>query len=154
MTSRIASIILLFTLFITSCSSSSSNAYPTYDPFAPVDATNVVPPIQNGQVAPSTNVPRGPTPTRAPISVTLPARGSSFGITTPTPDAPHPLPPPREFVDQYTVQAGDTLGSISQRYGISLEALLQANDLNEASVLLVGAVLNIPPVVADPNPEA
>ena len=89
-------------------------------------------------------------PTRVPLSVTLPARNAS--LASPTPDAPHPLPPPREFVDQYTVQAGDTLGRIAQRYGITLEALMQANGLNEASVLSIGLVLNIPPVVADPNP--
>ena len=131
---------------------SSSNAYPTYDPFAPVGATNVVPPIQDGVVLQATPIPRGPTPTLAPISVALPTKNSSIGLTTPTPDSPHPLPPPREYVDQYVVQAGDTLGLISQRYGLSLEALLQANGLNEFSVIAVGQVVNIPPVVTDPNP--
>jgi LasA protease len=55
-------------------------------------------------------------------------------------------------VDQYTVQAGDTLGSIARRYGITLEALMQANGMNESSILSIGIVLDIPPVVADPNP--
>ena len=142
---------IIFTLVISSCSPFSSDAYPTYDPFAPVDATNAVPDIQEGAVVNSTTAPRGPTPTRAPISVTLPARQSGIG-TSPTPDAPHPLPPPREFVDQYTVQAGDTLGSIARQYGISLDALMQANGMNESSILYVGIVLNIPPVVTDPNP--
>jgi murein DD-endopeptidase MepM/ murein hydrolase activator NlpD len=71
---------------------------------------------------------------------------------SPTPDAPHALPAPREFVDQYTVQPGDTLGSIAQGYGITLEALMEANGLNEASILSVGVVLNIPPITTDPNP--
>jgi murein DD-endopeptidase MepM/ murein hydrolase activator NlpD len=97
-------------------------------------------------------MPSGPTPTRAAISVTLAPRGSTFA--TPTPDLPHPLPPPRQLIDQYTIQPGDTLGSIAQSYGISLEALMQANGLNEASVLSVGAVLDIPPVVTDPTPGA
>jgi len=141
----------VFALLISACSSSSSNAYPTYDPFAPVDATNAVPDIQEGAVVNSTTAPRGPTPTRAPISVTLPARQSGID-TSPTPDSPHPLPPPREFVDQYTVQTGDTLGSVAQRYGITLDALMLANGMNESSVLYVGAVLDIPPVVTDPNP--
>ena len=152
MTSRIVACIIIVTLFISSCSSLSSDAYPTYDPFAPVDVTNVVPEIQAGEIVNTTTTPRGPTPTRAPISVVLPAGGSSFGLTTPTPDSPHPLPPPREFVDQYVVQSGDTLGIVSQRYGISLTALMEANGLNESSILSVGAVLNIPPVVTDPNP--
>ena len=149
---RITAYISLFTIFISSCFSPSSNAYPTYDPFAPVGATNAIPEIQAGEIVNSTTTPREPTPTRAPISVTLPARDSSIGLTTPTPDSPHPLPPPREFVDQYAVQPGDTLGIISQRYGISLNALLEANGLNESSILSVGLVLNIPPVVTDPNP--
>ena len=149
---RITTFVLLFAIFISSCSSSSSDAYPTYDPFAPVGATYAVPGVQDGSVVNSAPVSHdGPTPTRAPVSVPLPVRPSSIG-TTPTPDAPHQLPPPRDVVDQYTVQAGDTLGSISQRYGISLDALMQANDLNESSVLFVGVVLDIPPVVADPNP--
>ena len=148
---RITTYILLFTVLISSCSSLSSDAYPTYDPFAPVGATNAVPEIQEGVIVNSATVPRGPTPTRAPVSVTLPSRGSSIGIT-PTPDSPHPLPPPREYVDQYSVQSGDTLGSIARKYGITLDALMQANGLNESSVLLIGVVLNIPPVVTDPNP--
>ncbi|MBK9925729.1 MAG: LysM peptidoglycan-binding domain-containing protein [Anaerolineales bacterium] len=142
----------IFPVILSSCSSSSSNVYPTYDPFATVAATNAMPPPQEGVVIQSTGTPRGPAPTRASISVTLPPRNPNSSLVTPTADAPHPLPPPREFVDQYTVQAGDTLGSIAQRYGIGLAALLQANGLNETSVLSVGTVLNIPPVVTDPNP--
>ena len=152
MLTRIVTCIFLSTFFISSCSPSSSNAYPTYDPFAPVGATNPVSPIQEGEVVQTTTTPRGPVPTRAPFSVKLPERNSSLGLTTPTPDAPHPLPPPREYVDQYTVQSGDTLGGIAQKYGITLEALMQANGLNEASVLSIGMVLNIPPIVTDPNP--
>ncbi len=154
MSLRIITYALLFTLLVSSCSPSSSQAYPTYDPFAPVNGTSVAPaPIQPGVIVQAnTTTPRGPTPTRAPISVTIPQRNSNSGFGTPTPDAPHPLPPLREFVDQYTVQAGDTLGSISQGYGVSLAALMQANGLNEASILSVGEVLNIPPVNADPIP--
>ncbi|HEY5729151.1 MAG TPA: LysM peptidoglycan-binding domain-containing protein [Anaerolineales bacterium] len=143
---------LILVLVTTSCAPSQSDAFPTYDPFAPVGATNSVPAIQEGAVINLTTTPRGPAPTRAPISVTLQPPNSSIGLTTPTPDSLHPLPPPREFVDQYVVQPGDALGSIAQRYGITLEALMQANGLNEASILSIGVVLNIPPVVTDPNP--
>ena len=142
---------LLSSFLFASCSSSSANPYPPYDPFAPVNGTVIAPPpIQTGEIIVSTNTPTGPTPTRAPLSVTLPPRNLTFA--TPTPDLPHPLPPPREYVDQYTVQPGDTLGSIAQAYGITLEALMQANGLNEFSILSVGVILNIPPVTTDPNP--
>ncbi len=45
----------------------------------------------------------------------------------------------------YTVQAGDTLYSIAQRYGTTVEALLDANtDILDASVIRVGQVINVP----------
>ncbi len=94
----------------------------------------------------------GPTPTRAPISANVPAHNLNSAQTTPTADAPHALPTQRDFLDQYTVEFGDTLGNIAQKYGITLEALMQANGLNELSILSVGTVLKIPPIEADPNP--
>ncbi|HXF84227.1 MAG TPA: LysM peptidoglycan-binding domain-containing M23 family metallopeptidase [Anaerolineales bacterium] len=149
----LSSLLLIFALFLVSCSSSSSQAYPTYNPFVPVNGSGITPtPLQGGGSVMAATTHAGPTPTRAPISVTVPPRNSNAGFTTPTPDPPHPLPPIREYVDQYVVQAGDTLGDIAQRYGVSLEALMQANGLNESSILSVGVVLNIPPINADPNP--
>jgi len=144
--------VLLSSLFLAACSPTSLTPYPTYDPFAPVNGTAVIlpPPVQNGVVIVTTKTPTGPTPTRAQISVVLQPHKST--LFTPTPDAPHPLPPPREVVDQYTIQSGDTLFSIAQRYGITLDALMQANGLNEASIISAGAVLNIPPATTDPNP--
>ena len=145
---------LLITLFVSSCSRSApASPYPTYDPFAPINgAGSDVAPAPAGNVMQPLRTPLGPTPTRAPITVNLPVRSSDSSSTTPTPDPPHALPTQRDFLDQYTVQSGDTLGSIAQGYGISLEALMQANGLDESSVLMVGTVLNIPPVEVDPNP--
>lgn len=140
-------VLFLLALLIVSCASGSATPVPAYDPFVPLGASPAAAPSGG-----HTHIPGEATPTRAPLSVTLPPRNPSLAFTTPTPDAPHPLPPPRTYVDQYTVQAGDTLGDIAQRYGVSLEALLQENGLNEASILPVGMVLNIPPVNADVVP--
>ena len=153
-TSQYVSLFTVFFFLLSSCTRTTSGAvYPTYDPFAPVNGTNIAPsPIQPGVAVVDTNTPRGPTPTRAPISVMMAQRSANMIFVTPTPDSPHPLPSPRQDMYTHTVQAGDTLGSISQSYGISLEALMQANGLNEASFLYIGQVLNIPPVETDPNP--
>ena len=43
-------------------------------------------------------------------------------------DWPHPILPPQYIcTDLYTVQAGDTLYSISQRYNVPVAILMQAN---------------------------
>jgi LysM repeat protein len=45
---------------------------------------------------------------------------------------------------QYTVQAGDTPSAIAQRFGITVEALLEANEIRDTGSLQVGQVLEIP----------
>jgi LysM repeat protein len=45
---------------------------------------------------------------------------------------------------QHVVQAGDTLGTIAQQYGVSIEALMQANGLEDANLLSVRQALTIP----------
>jgi LasA protease len=149
---RLTASFLLITFFASACSTSSpSNSYPTYDPFAPVNGSgSQVAPVEINEFVRATKI-AGPTPTRASISVNVSPRNANSAQTTPTPDLPHALPTQRDVLDQYTVQAGDTLGNIAQRYGITLEALMQANGLNESSILMVGTVLDIPPVEADPN---
>jgi murein DD-endopeptidase MepM/ murein hydrolase activator NlpD len=144
----------LFLVLLVSCSRTSpTETYPTYDPFAPIGGTgSESAPVSGSDVMQPLRTPLGPTPTRAPITVHVPQQSSRSSSTTPTPDQPHPIPTPRDILDQYTVQPGDTLGSIAQSYGITLESLLQANGLDESSVLMVGAVLDIPPVEVDPNP--
>lgn len=153
LTTRMTVCLLVVTLFSSSCSSSSpTDSYPTYDPFAPVGGPGTqVAPIAVGEVIRPTRT-AGPPPTRAPLSVRLPPRDPNSSLRTPTPDPPHALPTQRQFLDQYTVQAGDTLGTIAGSYSITLEALMQANGLDETSILSIGTVLNIPPIDADPTP--
>ncbi len=44
----------------------------------------------------------------------------------------------------HVVQAGETLGAISARYGVSMTALVQANNLSNPSLLYAGQTLSIP----------
>jgi LysM repeat protein len=46
--------------------------------------------------------------------------------------------------EAYIVEGGDTLWSIAQRFGTSVEALMQVNGLSDASLLLVGQRLVLP----------
>ena len=86
----------------------------------------------------------------------LPSSGRTVDevATTPTPDPPRILPTPRSDLELYTVQSGDTLGEIARHYGISLEALIHANNLTNPDYLEVGQVLNVPaPQPGDEGPD-
>ncbi len=65
---------------------------------------------------------------------------------TPTPDQARILPTPRQESEQYVVQGGDSLGTIAQRYSVSLNFLIEANELINPDLLTPGQVLNIPAV--------
>jgi len=119
-----------------------------YNPFLPLGQNATVVPVVAGTVVVPSPAPiqrAGPTPTLAPFSVQLPpARLPGVPILSPTPDSPRALPTPRVDPGQHVVQAGDTLGTIAQQYGVSLEALMQANGLEDANLLSVGQALTIP----------
>ena len=124
-----------------SSTSNSNNPYPTYNPFLPLSAT----PESNSTAIPSPARTEGPTPTRAALSVTVPPpRNANLPFVTPTADAPHALPTLRQNAEQYTVQTGDTLGDIAQKYGISVDALEQANGLSDPNLISVGQTLDVP----------
>jgi len=57
------------------------------------------------------------------------------GVTTAVGDRP----------DAHRVVLGETLSEIARRYGVSLAALLDYNDLTMQSVIRAGAVVKIPP---------
>jgi LasA protease len=65
-------------------------------------------------------------------------------IYTPTPDRPHPIPGLRTGEEQYTVQAGDTLGLIAQRYNTSVAEIAEANQIVDIDILEIGQELLIP----------
>ena len=87
-----------------------------------------------------------PVPTLAAQAI-LPTAGSTLiptavepvtetAVTTPTPE---PAPS-----TTYTVQAGNTLFSIAQSYGLTVEELAAANGIVDVNSLIVGQVLQIP----------
>lgn len=83
-----------------------------------------------------------PTFTPAPTAV----RDDVATVVFETNPAGTPLVVTTEAVTQqtYTVQAGDTLAEIAAAFDISVEALAQANDINDVDQIEVGDVLVIP----------
>lgn len=93
--------------------------------------------------------------TPAPVSPLIP-----YSTTTPAPVVPWtsglvtasaPLPSPTPFV--YTVQQGDTLGSIALKFGVSINDLQAANPDVSPNSMSVGQVLQIPSDPENPSGE-
>ena len=55
--------------------------------------------------------------------------------------------PPEGAPDKYVVATGDSLDSVAQKFGMTLSALREYNDLAKASIIYVGQVLNLKPPV-------
>jgi LysM repeat protein len=58
--------------------------------------------------------------------------------------APSPAPAPLATTGSYTIKAGDTLSSIASRHGVSLSALMTANNVSATTVIYPGQKLTIP----------
>ncbi len=82
-----------------------------------------------------------PAPGRAatPISANLPTTSSRRNLSAPTPLPSTPANQPVTHV----VQRGETLFRIALRYGISADALLRANDIEDPRFIHAGNVLRI-----------
>jgi len=53
----------------------------------------------------------------------------------------------------YVVQAGDTLSAIAERFGVTVDELVAANNLTDPNVLQVGQTLVIPSLLTTPRPS-
>lgn len=64
---------------------------------------------------------------------------------TPNPTAEAPPPPPTRAPDEtYVVQPGDTLAEIAEQFGVDLQRLASANDIQNIDIIHAGEVLTIP----------
>lgn len=146
---------ILLAVFLVSCASAPATpvVFPTYDPFVSTNgitqqpgsgATPSTPTVTLTGTPPPTST-RPATPTRVPLNIS-PLIGIQNQISSfsPTPDTARVLPTPRQDADQHVVQPGDTLGSIALQYNVSLQTLMDANNISNPDSLEVGMVLTIP----------
>ncbi|GAP62786.1 hypothetical protein ARMA_1209 [Ardenticatena maritima] len=77
-----------------------------------------------------------------PLATPIPI---ATAIAPPTSTIPLPPPTPTPRVILYVVQEGDTLLSIAERYGTTVEAIIAANpDLENPDWIQIGQELRIP----------
>lgn len=107
------------------------------DPFAPA-VTDETAPSQpdESETVPGEDTPPADTP---PDGEAVDPPASSEPETDPAPSTP-----PTQAGGTYTVQAGDTLFAIAQRYNLTVAELASANNITNINRLSVGEVLTIP----------
>lgn len=100
-------------------------------------------------------------PVTATLSITAPmtepgaapvvtATATPSATTTP---APTPTPTAAGTTTIHIVQRGETLGAIAQRYGVSVAAIVRANNIANPNLIVPGQRLTIP-VAGQPLPTA
>jgi LysM repeat protein len=107
----------------------TASPLPSATPTASPQPSSTVPPQATATVSPPPT--HSPQPSASPSPT---ARPSATRQPTATPVK----------ISQYTIQVGDTLSSIAQRFNISIADLIAANNLSNPSLIHAGQVLTIP----------
>src|SRR5258706_457671 len=88
--------------------------------------------------------PRPPPTPPIPGALPPPPRSSQDISASPTPNATRAAILARQTDEQYTVQPGDYLSQIGQKFGVSAAEIAAANDLKVTDQIYPGQVLTIP----------
>jgi LysM repeat protein len=91
----------------------------------------------------------------ATVTLQLPTLTAATPTSTPVAMATlRPSPSPSPTFTPYVVQAGQTLGAIARKFGVTVQAVLAANpDITDPDFLTAGQVILIPPPGWGPGPS-
>ena len=64
-------------------------------------------------------------------------------VATPTPEAAATTAAAADEEIEYTVEPGDSLSAIAERFDTTVDAIMEANDIENAALIFVGQVLRI-----------
>lgn len=84
---------------------------------------------------------------RIQIPGTAPAQPAAKPAPTPAPKPeakPAPTPPATPATTTYTVQPGDSLSAIATKHGVTLAAVIAANDLADPGMIYPGQKISVP----------
>jgi LysM repeat protein len=84
-----------------------------------------------------------PTPRPTPTPTDTPLEPSPTPAVTAGP-TPSPSPTPAKTPRTYRVRSGDTLSAIAARFGTTVRAIVELNDLADPNALSIGQILLIP----------
>jgi N-acetylmuramoyl-L-alanine amidase len=86
--------------------------------------------------------------------VTIPGLPTSASpAQNPAPTVPTPVPvvtAPPSAPQRYVITVGDTISSIATKFGVSIQAILNANGLSWSSLIYTGRAIVIPAVIVTP----
>ena len=85
-------------------------------------------------------------------TIVIPGRPVTASSVSPAPTTPVVASPAPGIASGYVIQAGDTVSGIAARFGVGVQAVLDANGLDRSSTIFVGRRLTIPsidPAAAD-----
>jgi LysM repeat protein len=97
----------------------------------------------------ATQVPPTPTATPVPPTATPLPTSTPTATQTPTPLPPTATPTPTPI--RHTVEEGDVLWDLAREYGVTVDDIVAANELEDPDSLSIDQVLIIPPP-ATPTP--
>ena len=75
-------------------------------------------------------------------------------VTPIAPPQPSPTPPPAPASTTYVIRSGDTITGIAARFGVTIQAVLDANGLTRSSIIYAGRTLTVPGVSSAPAATA